>query len=435
MNPSDEPWEHAPLAERLRPRSIDEVAGQKKLLGSGAPLRVALESGRPRSIVLWGPPGVGKTTIGRLAAGAWGCRFGFVSAASAGVKEVRDQGAQAQAELEAGGIPTVLFVDEIHRFSKAQQDALLPWVESGVLTLVGSTTDHPGLALNSALLSRAQAYELEPLGLEDLRALGERAKGLLGAKFGGEALDLLAEMSDGDGRRFLGLLEKADELAASEGAGLVDAALAARAATRSPRRFDKEGDVHYEMLSAFHKSLRGSSPDGALYWLARLLDGGVDPKHVCRRMVAMASEDVGNADPDALRMAVDATLAYERLGSPEGELNLAHAAVYLAMAPKSNAVYQAWSAAKSRVAAEGSRPVPIHLRNAPSKLMAQQGYGAAYRYAHDEPGGFAAGQSYLPEGMAPPGWYRPTERGFEKRLAEKLARLGELDAQAKEKKP
>jgi putative ATPase len=425
------PSARIPLAERLRPSSIDEVAGQKALLGPGKPLRMAFEAGKPRSFILWGPPGVGKTTIGRLAAQAWGARFAQISAATAGVKDIRDEVDKAQKSLDEGGPPTALFVDEIHRFNKGQQDALLPHVEAGTLALIGATTEHPGLSVNNALLSRSQLYELAPLSALDMEALFERARDALASSFDPEALSLLMERADGDGRRFLGLLEQVDDAAAQQKAPRVDAPFAAAAASIALKRFDKEGDSHHEQLSAFHKSLRGSSPDGALYWLARMLEAGVDPKHICRRMVAMASEDVGNADPDALGMAVGATLAYERLGSPEGELNLAQAAVYLAMAPKSNAVYAAWSAAKARVRSEGTRPVPLHLRNAPTKLMSQMGAGVDYRYAHDEPGGYAAGQGYLPEGMAEPHWYRPTERGMEKRMAEKLQRLRELDRQAR----
>lgn len=420
---------HIPLAERMRPASIAEVAGQSHLLGPGKPLRIAFDSGKLHSFILWGPPGIGKTTIGRLAASATDSPFSFISAASAGVKEIREAIDSAQKNIEADGRSTVLFIDEIHRFNKTQQDALLPHVESGLFIFIGGTTEFPGLAVNNALLSRAQVYGMEPLSQDDFAALHQRALPHLGsALFLPEALALIGEYADGDGRRFLNLLEQVSNAAESLGAADIGRDFANMSTSPSLRRFDKQGDTHYEQLSAFHKSLRGSSPDGALYWLARMLGGGVDATHICRRMVAMASEDIGNADPAALQMAVNATLAYERLGSPEGELNLAHAAVYLAMAPKSNAVYAAWNAAKARVKQEATRPVPIHLRNAPTKLMGEMGYGAAYRYAHDEPGGYAAGQSYFPEGMAPPNWYAPTERGAEKRLAEKLARLKALDA-------
>ncbi|MBN8504488.1 MAG: replication-associated recombination protein A [Burkholderiales bacterium] len=420
-----------PLAELLRPKTLNEVVGQRHLLGPGKPLRLAFEAGKLHSFILWGPPGVGKTTLGRLAANAADSKFIAISAVLAGVKDIRQAIDDAQDALDRYGKSTVLFVDEIHRFNKSQQDALLPHVESGLLTLIGGTTEHPGMEVNNALLSRAQVYTLTPLADDELQQLYQRAiPHLEGVTLHDDALVLLKGYADGDGRRFLNLV--AQVATAAKGAGLAHASGEFAKASTSPslRRFDKGGDELYWQLSAFHKSLRGSQPDAALYWLARILDGGGDGRQVARRMIAMASEDIGNADPRALQLALNAAEAYDRLGSPEGELALAQAVTYLALAPKSNAAYLAWNQAKAFVKQDGSRPVPMHLRNAPAKLMKQMGYGSEYRYAHDEPEAYAAGQTYFPDGVEPPRWYQPTERGLDIKLGEKLARLRSLDEAA-----
>jgi putative ATPase len=420
-----------PLAELLRPQTLDELAGQRHLLGPGKPLRLAFEAKKLHSFILWGPPGVGKTTLGRLAARATDSHFIAISAVLAGVKDIRQAIDDARATLDTSGQSTVLFVDEIHRFNKAQQDALLPHVESGLFTLVGGTTEHPGMEVNNALLSRAQVYTLQPLTADDMQQLYERAlPHLAGVQLDADALELLTGFADGDGRRFLNLVEQV--ACAASGAGLTHATGEFAKSSTSPslRRFDKGGDELYWQLSAFHKSLRGSQPDAALYWLARILDGGGDGRQVARRMIAMASEDIGNADPRALQIALSAAEAYDRLGAPEGELALAQAVTYLAVAAKSNASYMAWNQAKAFVKASGSRPVPIHLRNAPAKLMEQMGYGKNYRYAHDEPDAYAAGQSYFPDDVVPQQWYQPSERGLEAKMREKLAWLRGLDAQA-----
>ena len=421
-----------PLAELLRPKSLDDVVGQRHLLGPGKPLRLAFEAGKLHSFILWGPPGVGKTTLGRLAASASNSKFIAISAVLAGVKDIRQAIDDAQAALDQYGKSTVLFVDEIHRFNKAQQDALLPHVESGLLTLVGGTTEHPGMEVNNALLSRAQVYTLQPLSNDELQQLYERAVPLLqGVSLDEDALALLKAFADGDGRRFLNLVEQVATAASGAGLGVVSGEFAKSSTSPSLRRFDKGGDELYWQLSAFHKSLRGSQPDAALYWLARILDGGGDGRQVARRMIAMTSEDIGNADPRALQLALNAAEAYDRLGSPEGELALAQAVTYLTLAPKSNAAYLAWSQAKAFVKQDGTRPVPLHLRNAPAKLMKQMGYGAEYRYAHDEPNAYAAGQSYFPEGVSPPQWYQPTDRGLDIKLGEKLTWLRSLDEAVK----
>ncbi|AVO30401.1 replication-associated recombination protein A [Stenotrophomonas maltophilia] len=421
----------APLAELLRPKSLDEFVGQQHLLGPGKPLRLAFEARSLHSFIMWGPPGVGKTTLGRLAAMVTDSHFIAISAVLAGVKDIRQAIDDARAELDVRGRSTVLFVDEIHRFNKAQQDALLPHVESGLLTLVGGTTEHPGLAVNSALLSRAQVYTLEPLSDADLEKLYERARPhLRGVDLSDPALQLLKGFADGDGRRFLNLLEQVSTAASEKRVEEVDLEFAKRSTSPSLRRFDKGGDEFYWQLSAFHKSLRGSDPDASLYWLARILDGGGDVSQVTRRMIVMASEDIGNADPGALHLAIHAAQAYERLGSPEGEIVLAQAATYLALSPKSNASYAAWDLARAFVKEHGSLPVPMHLRNAPAKLMRQMGYRQAYRYAHHEPDGYAAGQTYLPEGVERPNWYRPTDRGAERALAERQAWQRALDEEA-----
>ena len=425
-----------PLAEALRPSTIDEVVGQRHLLGPGKPLRVAFESGRPHSMILWGPPGVGKTTLARLTANAFDCAFIAISAVFAGVKEIRAAMEAAQHTLDQHQQRTLLFVDEIHRFNKAQQDALLPFVESGLVTFIGATTENPSFEVNSALLSRAQVYVLESLDETELRALLARAQltVLNTLSFEDAAINTLIGYADGDARRFLNLLEQAATAAQNAGAMCIDAALIQNALSMNSRRFDKGGDNFYDQISALHKSVRGSNPDAALYWLTRMLDGGADPKYLARRIVRMAWEDIGLADPRAMQIANDAAQTFERLGSPEGELALAQATIYLAVAAKSNAGYNAYNQAMAFVKHDQSRPVPVHLRNAPTKLMKELGYGHAYRYAHDEPEAYAAGETYLPDGMREPDWYQPVARGLETKIAEKMAHLRELDRQAKKSK-
>ena len=423
------PAADAPLAERLRPRTLDEVIGQRKLLGPGRPLRVAFESGRVHSMILWGPPGVGKTTLARLVAGAVEAQFIVLSAVLSGVKDIREAVDQARTARQVGRA-TIVFVDEVHRFNKAQQDAFLPHVESGLFTFIGATTENPSFEVNSALLSRATVHVLESLGADDLAGLLDRARNELSAPpLTDAARDRLVAYADGDARR---LLNAYDNLVATAGPvdELDDAALE-RALGDMMRRYDKGGDQFYDAISALHKSVRGSDPDAALYWLARMLDGGVDPRYVARRVLRMASEDIGLADPRGLTLALDATATYERLGTPEGELALAQAVVYLAVAPKSNAVYNAWNQARAFVKADGTRPVPAHLRNAPTRLMKDLGFGRDYRYAHDEEGGFAAGESYLPDGMPEQRFYEPVPRGLELRIGEKLAELRRANRQAK----
>jgi len=424
-----------PLAEALRPRTLDEVVGQKHLLGAGKPLRVAFESGRPHSMILWGPPGVGKTTLARLTAHAFDCAFIAISAVFAGVKEIRAAMDEAQLTLDQYHRRTLLFVDEIHRFNKAQQDALLPFVESGLVTFIGATTENPSFEVNAALLSRAQVYVLQSLDEEELRALLARAQQsvLKDLAFEDAAIDTLVGYADGDARRFLSLLEQASVAAENAGSTRVDSALVENALSMNARRFDKGGDNFYDQISALHKSVRGSNPDAALYWLTRMLDGGADPKYLARRIVRMAWEDIGLADPRAMQIANDAAQTYERLGSPEGELALAQATLYLAVAAKSNAGYNAYNQAVAFVKQGASLSVPVHLRNAPTKLMKELGHGHAYRYAHDEPEAYAAGESYLPEGMSEPQWYRPVPRGLEIKIAEKLSHLRDMDRQARKK--
>ena len=419
-----------PLAERLRPRTLDEVAGQPQLLGPGKPLRVAFESGRLHSMILWGPPGVGKTTLARLMAGAVEAEFTVLSAVLAGVKDIREAVDRAQTARRAGRA-TVVFVDEVHRFNKAQQDAFLPHVESGLFTFIGATTENPSFEVNSALLSRATVHVLKPLQAEDMSALLLRGQALLQAPpLDDAARDRLIGHADGDARRLLNAYENVATLARDHGIAQIDEALLEQALGEQLRRYDKGGDQFYDAISALHKSVRGSDPDATLYWLARMLDGGVDPRYVARRLLRMASEDIGLADPRALHLAVDAAEVYERLGSPEGELALAQAAVYLAIAPKSNAVYTAWNQVRELVRSDGTRPVPEHLRNAPTRLMKQLGHGAGYRYAHDEAGGFAAGEHYLPEGLPRSRFYEPVPRGLELRIGERLAELRALNAAA-----
>jgi len=451
----------APLAERLRPKHIDEVIGQSHLLGEGRPLRLAFQSGKLHSMILWGPPGVGKTTLARLMAQAFDAEFMPLSAVLSGVKDIREAIAQAQQMLQQRGRHTILFVDEVHRFNKSQQDAFLPFVEQGLVTFIGATTENPSFEVNNALLSRAQVYVLHALSAEELGQLFERARQTLsltsvgrvstrhgdaqpieavGLKpdlhagflaFTDEAKERIIGYADGDARRLLNVLEQLHTAAQTAGVSSIDSAFLDNTLAQNLRRFDKGGEAFYDQISALHKSVRGSNPDAALYWLVRMLDGGADPRYLARRIVRMAWEDIGLADPRAIQLTVDAAQTYERLGSPEGELALAQAVLYMACAPKSNAGYVAYNAARAFVAQDGSREVPLHLRNAPTKLMKQLDYGKDYRYAHDEKGGYAAGENYFPDGMPEVSFYQPTGRGLEAKIAEKLAHLRELDEKAK----
>ncbi len=425
------PVEHAaPLAERLRPRTLADVIGQEHLTGEGMPLRIAFDSGKPHSMILWGPPGVGKTTIARLMAHAFEADFIALSAVLSGVKEIREAIERANMNRDNLNRRTILFVDEVHRFNKSQQDAFLPHVESGLVTFIGATTENPSFELNNALLSRAAVYVLKSL---DDAALVTLLNSALGAVLEGVAIDASAKiqlinMADGDGRRLLNLVEQLATAVESKKPTAVDVKFIETVLARAAKRFDKGGDNFYDQISALHKSVRGSDPDASLYWFCRMLDGGADPRYLARRLIRMASEDIGLADPRALDITVAATEVYERLGSPEGELALAEAVIYLAVAAKSNAVYSAYNEIRAFIKQDESRPVPMHIRNAPTKLMKTLGMGANYRYAHAEEGAYAPGETYLPDGIDKPNWYRPTDRGLEAKIAEKLAQLRELDS-------
>ena len=422
----------APLAERMRPRSLDDVVGQSHLLGPGKPLRLAFEARKPHSMILWGPPGVGKTTLARLMAQAFDAEFTALSAVFSGVKDIREAVNRAQLDLQQSGRHTILFVDEVHRFNKAQQDAFLPFVEQGLITFIGATTENPSFEVNGALLSRAAVYVLQPLSDAELDTLVARAQtqGGLTLQFSDEARQLVVGYADGDARRLLNILEQLETASESAGRTEVDAEFLKSTIAQTLRRFDKGGDAFYDQISALHKSVRGSAPDASLYWLVRMLDGGADPLYVGRRLVRMAAEDIGLADPRALRICLDACETFERLGTPEGELALAEAVIYLAVAPKSNAVYNAYNRARDLVRKDKSRPVPEHLRNAPTRLMKELGYGRTYRYAHDEPDAYAAGERYFPDEMKEPRFYEPTPRGLEGKIAEKMAELRRLDREA-----
>jgi putative ATPase len=416
---------HAPLAERLRPQTIAEVVGQRHLLADGKPLANAIKAGMPHSMIFWGPPGVGKTTLARLLADAFNAEMIGLSAVMAGIKDIREAVERAQLTRDQFGRRTIMFVDEVHRFNKSQQDAFLPHVESGLFTFIGATTENPSFEVNSALLSRAQVYVLEALDNEALATMFTRAVLALNTQYAvdTDAQQLLIDYADGDGRRFLNSIEQLDAAVRSGDITHVSTDFVKDSINRARARFDKGGEQFYDLISALHKSVRGSDPDASLYWFCRILEGGADPLYLGRRMIRMASEDIGLADPRALEITLSAVAAYERLGSPEGDLALAEACVFLAVAAKSNAIYRAYKEARKAAAESGTRPVPLRLRNAPTKLMKNLGYGDGYRYAHDEAGGFAAGETYFPDDMKAQQFYRPVDRGMEVKIKEKLESL------------